>query len=74
VAVLLNVISKHTVVSFVIDDLITLLKAMETILYLVIFMLIIDAGFTRAGKQNRRSMEELVSNSGSNREEAGMGT
>lgn len=30
-------------------------------------------GFTRAGKQDRRSMEELVCNSGSNGKEARMG-
>jgi hypothetical protein len=45
-----------------------------TNLYLLLFVFIIDPGFTRAGKQNRRSVEELVYNSGSNRKEVGMGT
>jgi hypothetical protein len=39
------------------------------------FMLVDNwfTGFARAGKQDRRSMEELVCNSGSNGKEARMG-
>jgi hypothetical protein len=74
VTVAFNFTTECTVVSFIIYNVMTFVQAMETSLYLIIFMLIIDSGFTRAGKQNRRSMVELVCNSGSNMKEAGIGT